>query len=78
MSALGKCQKCKREITLPSVEGIEEAAENLDKDTFGSRGGALAYLWMIAACMRGTCITCMPERLPVTLGSAQRLPVASA
>lgn len=73
---LGKCLKCHREINLPSLDGIEQAAEELDRETFAGRGSALAYLWMVASCLRGLCILCTPERLP-RVKSALRTEVAS-
>lgn len=74
MSALGKCQKCGKEILLPSVDGIEQAANVLDKNIDGSRGTALAYLWMVAACMRGFCVLCSPERTPALIGKTRYQP----
>lgn len=55
-----KCDTCKREVTFPSVESIEAAADRLMKNDDGGRGAAAAYLWMIAGCMRGRCLLCQP------------------
>ena len=65
MSVLGNCQKCQRVIQLPSLDGIEEAADRLNRDELGSRGAAIAYLLMVANCMRGICVTCQPVDGPL-------------
>lgn len=64
MADLGKCQKCKGEIQLPSIDGIEAAADALNREAQGHRGTALAYLWMVAGCMRGLCLLCQQWSVP--------------
>lgn len=57
-----KCVACTREVTFPAVESIEQAALRLDREPAenGAAGAAIAYLAMVAGCMRGRCIMCQP------------------
>lgn len=57
-----KCTKCTGEVAFPAVESIEQAALRLDRDPTenGAAGAAIAYLAMVAGCMRGRCIMCQP------------------
>lgn len=58
-----KCAKCSGEVTFPSLEGLEKAADAVLVQQRGGRGTAAAYLWMVAGCMRGVCLTCQPVTL---------------